>query len=135
MCLYWDSSIKVYRTGTSPKAYVEKPTAWKGPTEKTSIAKMTLGASNSASVAGYEYSNRSTPDTIRLLTLQPCKETQADQQLKCELEVVSLSDNPSFAALSFTWGKDVFLEVLICENQVLKITKNLHDALIRFVAM
>jgi hypothetical protein len=80
----------------------------------------------------YVYIALGSPKSIRLINLLPCDTSQADQRLKCELKVVSLSENPSFFALSYTWGEDVFSETLICENQIFNITKNLHDALVQF---
>ena len=39
---------------------------------------------------------------IRLLKVQP--EADGKQEIRCELETVHLKDNPSYVALSYTWG-------------------------------
>jgi hypothetical protein len=81
----------------------------------------------------YQYSNLNAPDdTIRLLSLQPCDPSQPTQRLECKLEDVLLSDNPSFEALSYTWGDPNPTKTLACGNGELGITNNLHDALVRF---
>jgi hypothetical protein len=80
----------------------------------------------------YSYRKLENNQSIRLIALMPCTKLDTDQRLKCNLEVVELAANPSYAALSYTWGENVFPETLICDNGVLKITKNVHAALSRF---
>jgi hypothetical protein len=89
-------------------------------------------AATTSALSEYQYQELRTSNTIRLISLQPCRESQADQRLKCELKEVSLAENPSYAALSYTWGENVFPETLLCDGKVFRITKNLYDALTRF---
>jgi hypothetical protein len=94
------------------------------------VANVDMAREDSSS--SYEYQQLTTPNAIRLISLLPCGESQTDRYLKCELKVVSLAENPSFVALSYTWGENVFPETLMCEDKVLRITKNLYDALVCF---
>lgn len=80
----------------------------------------------------YTYQPLTAHNSIRLLNLLPCEDSDPNQSLKCNLTVVSLSDNPSFVALSYTWGENVFPEKLYCHDGALDITTNLHSALLRF---
>jgi hypothetical protein len=67
---------------------------------------------------------------IRLLSLQPGRFLDP---LQCYIDNVSLSDNPQYEALSYTWG-DLELEVpIIClpSRHVLLVTKNCGSALRR----
>lgn len=61
---------------------------------------------------------------IRLLELVPNK------PLCIRVIHARLRDAPRYAALSYTWGENIFDHDLLIEDQVLHITKNLSDALI-----
>ena len=79
----------------------------------------------------YQYSTLLYDDTIRLLKLLPASDDANDCGLSCGLEDCRLSDDPSYEALSYTWGQPIFPEVLHTPNGVLKITENLALALRR----
>ena len=49
------------------------------------------------------YTSLAAPNEIRLIHLQPGD----TDSLVCDLEVASLKDNPSYEALSYTWGLDI----------------------------
>jgi hypothetical protein len=46
--------------------------------------------------------------------------------------VAQLSSNPSYSAVSYTWGDPGLTETLWIEDAVIDITRNLHDLLLRF---
>jgi hypothetical protein len=46
--------------------------------------------------------------------------------------VAQLSSNPSYSAVSYTWGDPGLTETLWIEDAVINITRNLHDLLLRF---
>lgn len=50
-------------------------------------------------------------------------------QLACRPRVVSLQDNPPFAALSYVWGDSSELVAVSIDGQQAHITRNLYDAL------
>jgi len=89
-------------------------------------------SSSLASLPLYTYQRLTAPDTIRLINILPRTAEDIDQDLECTFSVVSLTDNPEFVALSYTWGGNAFTEVLVCGESVLHITKNLHAALVQF---
>lgn len=49
--------------------------------------------------------------------------------VSCKLNIVSLKDNPTFAALSYVWGDPRLVEDIILDGQVISVTRNLRDAL------
>jgi hypothetical protein len=71
-------------------------------------------------------------DHIRILELQPLNATQKEESLSCVLKDVSLSINPHYEAVSYTWGLPVFPKLLNCGNGEIGITNNLYLALKRF---
>ena len=85
------------------------------------------------------YSSRlSDEGQIRLLKVQP--EEDGKQEIRCELESVHLRDNPSYVALSYTWGPptaeaasagitSIPTHTIRCNEDVILITRNLHDFL------
>jgi hypothetical protein len=76
----------------------------------------------------YQYEALHTPDAIRVLKLLPgC----FGSPLKCEILEVRKSEDPSFEALSYTWGEPVFPRIVqdAKSNTVIRITENLSDAL------
>jgi len=76
---------------------------------------------------------------IRLATVaQPA----IDRPIQIILEMVALANAPEYRALSYTWGYPLYEDpdndptdqshrdqIVLCEGQILRITKNLHDAL------
>ncbi|KAF2114391.1 heterokaryon incompatibility protein-domain-containing protein [Lophiotrema nucula] len=77
----------------------------------------------------YSYTSLTTPDSIRLLVLNPSKDTNEDPV--CKIREIQLK-NPSdvdFEALSYTWGPLVFDQDLYLGRSRYKVTKSLHSAL------
>lgn len=79
----------------------------------------------------HHYSTLLYGDSVRLLKLLPASNDANDRGLSCGLEDYRLSDDPSYEALSYTWGQPTFPEELHTDNGVLKITENLALALRR----
>ena len=77
----------------------------------------------------HQYSTLLYDDSIRLLKLLSEGNDANDRGLSCGLEDCRLSDDPSYEALSYTWGRPVFPELLHTHNGVLRITENLALAL------
>lgn len=84
----------------------------------------------------YFWSRLSDEGQIRLLKVQP--EADGNQEIQCELETVHLKDNPSYVALSYTWGPptaeaadagvtSIPTHAIRCNGDVILITQNLHD--------
>ena len=63
---------------------------------------------------------------IRLLTLLP---GNLDEPLQGELNVVSLSDNTKYEAISYSWESRELPATILCNGQRIPITSNLHAAL------
>ncbi|KAH8685775.1 heterokaryon incompatibility protein-domain-containing protein, partial [Tricladium varicosporioides] len=76
----------------------------------------------------YQYEGLHNPDAIRVLKLLP---GGFGSPLKCEILEVRKSEDPSFEALSYTWGEPVFPCIVqdAKSNTVIRITENLSDAL------
>jgi len=49
--------------------------------------------------------------------------------IRCEVQVVSLQDNPVYSALSYVWGDPSITEDILIDSSTLTVTKNLADAL------
>ena len=79
----------------------------------------------------HRYSSLLHDDSIRLLALLPAGDGPNDSVLSCGLEDCRLSDNPSYEALSYTWGQPIFPEILNTHKGFLRITENLALALRR----
>ena len=77
----------------------------------------------------HEYSTLLHDDSIRLLKLLPTDDDPNDRRLSCSLEECRLSNDPTYEALSYTWGLPIFPEILSTHNGALKITENLASAL------
>ena len=77
----------------------------------------------------HQYSTLLHDDSIRLLKLLPENKDANDRGLSCTLEDCRLSDQPSYEALSYTWGQPIFPAILHSHNGILKITENLALAL------
>jgi hypothetical protein len=69
-----------------------------------------------------------TPSSIRILQLQPEEGTDI---IQCQLLVVERDHALAYEAISYTWGRGTDTRVISCENQKLKVTVNLRDALWR----
>lgn len=71
--------------------------------------------------------------TIRLLRLLPNKNDAAD--LRCELFEYTLHDSDKatypYEALSYVWGSSDETQSILIDNQYLRVTLNLHTALLR----
>ncbi|KAI0814575.1 heterokaryon incompatibility protein-domain-containing protein [Xylaria sp. FL0064] len=63
---------------------------------------------------------------IRTITLVPGK---APEPVKCELDTVSLLDNPGFEALSYTWGEPRPTRKIFINGQRRRVGENLEFAL------
>ena len=79
----------------------------------------------------HQYSTLLHDDSIRLLKLLPASNDANDHELSCGLEDCRLLDDPSYEALSYTWGQPIFPESLHTHNGISKITENLALALRR----
>lgn len=64
---------------------------------------------------------------IRLLHLRPQQE--GERLVEADLEVVSLSTEPKFEALSYTWGNVKRKGAMRCNGAIIDTTKNLFSAL------
>jgi len=78
----------------------------------------------------YQYQGLSPNCQTRILELQPSTDLSAP--LHCNLREIDVATDPFYDALSYTWGGEVLSCDLIINNSLLKITSNLHDALLRF---
>lgn len=64
---------------------------------------------------------------IRILNLLPA--ASISDTLHCTLLIVKLEDKPQYEALSYAWGKPIFLERIYLLSGYLAITSNLASAL------
>ncbi|RDW58421.1 hypothetical protein BP5796_12351 [Coleophoma crateriformis] len=78
----------------------------------------------------YETSKLSHPHHIRVLKIHPAP--SLDTPIRCDIEVVSLDNDPAYAALSYCWGNGDFDHSLTCDGQKLNITASLDEALRTF---
>jgi len=78
----------------------------------------------------YQYQALHHQDSIRILELLP---GAAGTALQCKLHEVRMSSQPSFEALSYTWGVPIFSKQLTETTSpspaILSITENLFSAL------
>ncbi|CAM1510955.1 Fc.00g084680.m01.CDS01 [Cosmosporella sp. VM-42] len=72
----------------------------------------------------YTYEPIDGPGKIRLLNLQP-----GVGDVHLTLSVVSLTDNPSYEALSYCWGDLSDNQTVYCDGKALEVTKSLFTAL------
>lgn len=89
----------------------------------------------------YASSGLNTEGQIRLLTVYP--DIEGSQEISCKLEVVHLEENPSYTAVSYTWGSPIndapdrgaprstTTHPIICNGNTALVTKNLYDFLQR----
>ena len=74
------------------------------------------------------YSKLPSPRSIRLLDIAPGK---ASDLIEASLIVVELDQAPEFEALSYVWGSPNDPVDVLCDNEVISVTQNLHSALLR----
>lgn len=93
--------------------------------------------------SGYPGDDLSSPTSFRLLRIHPALHRKG--AISCTLQSVDLADHPRYRALSYTSGPAVRTigpeseppssdedRQILCNDQVLVVTKNLHDALVEF---
>ncbi|KAL8868177.1 MAG: hypothetical protein Q9174_005159 [Haloplaca sp. 1 TL-2023] len=66
---------------------------------------------------------------IRICTIHP---GAFDDPIHCSLLTVSLDDNPKYETLSYAWGPPLFDHEILVNGSILKVTKNLHNA-VRYI--
>jgi hypothetical protein len=74
----------------------------------------------------YQHEPLPSTTSIRLIELQPGEGTGI---IKCQIAIVERDHAPPYEALSYAWGSETDSKVIKCENQKLKVTTNLRDAL------
>lgn len=68
---------------------------------------------------------------IRLLVLQPPYDGDENRLIKCDIHTVALSDKPSYECISYVWGDPAYQIPILVSGQEVRVTRNLHDALVR----
>lgn len=68
-------------------------------------------------------------DSIRILVLLPGKDREP---LRGRLETSPLCEKPQYSAISYTWGRPIFTDMLRLQTGILQITPSLCQALRRF---
>jgi hypothetical protein len=81
-----------------------------------------------ATDSGYQYSPLEDVSHIRLMVLQP---GEGEEPLSCALQETDINCLPDYEAVSYTWGGQLRTEPLRHEDNVIHITNNLRDALLR----
>lgn len=85
------------------------------------------------SLPEYQYERLSSSRGIRVLELQPGRK---DEPIICSLKLASLPSSPTddecpeYDALSYVWGDESNPVSIRCGNGVIKVTRNLHVALL-----
>ncbi|PMD25997.1 HET-domain-containing protein [Hyaloscypha hepaticicola] len=79
----------------------------------------------------YEYRPIGPKGEMRILVLLP-PVSPNDTELRCEIATANISDKPSYEAISYSWGAEVFPETLHVSDGILAITENLAAGLRRF---
>jgi hypothetical protein len=77
----------------------------------------------------FSYPLLAEPQSIRVLQLLPAR--NRSNALQCELKVVSLTDRPSYEALSYAWDSQLPSDAITCGNHEIAITANCASALRR----
>ncbi|KAF4627329.1 hypothetical protein G7Y89_g10831 [Cudoniella acicularis] len=93
-------------------------------------------------MAYYQYQPLANAGMTRLLKLIPCPtrlECNLSTNFNCEsrpitcnIQEVSLADNPVYEALSYNWGDASLRSTIVCDGAPLQISSNLYLALNRF---
>lgn len=78
----------------------------------------------------YKYHPINLKDEIRILILLPPASPDGSE-LHCELTTAKISDEPSYEAISYCWGAEVFLERIYLPEGTLAVTENLAAGLRR----
>ena len=81
--------------------------------------------------AGFHYEQRLSSSQIRLLHIHPGR---VDEALQCDIVTRDLTDEVEYTALSYVWGSDTARNHIICNGQIVEVTKSLHGALVRYRA-
>src|SRR5579862_3989048 len=81
-----------------------------------------------ASQHPYQPLNPDKPE-IRLVILAPGSGTD---EIRCDLQHVSLDDNPKYSAVSYCWGDGSDVWPITLDDRVFQVTANLHAALRQF---
>jgi Heterokaryon incompatibility protein (HET) len=79
----------------------------------------------------YEYQPIDPKDEMRILILLP-PASPNETELHCEITTANVFDKPSYEAISYCWGAEVFPETLHVSDSTLAITENLAAGLRRF---
>ena len=79
----------------------------------------------------YEYQPIDPKDEMRILILLP-PASPDETELHCEIATANLSEKPSYEAISYCWGDEVFSETLHVSEGILAITENLAAGLRHF---
>ncbi len=66
--------------------------------------------------------------TFRVVSIWPGKK---DEIIRCEFLEVPTSAEPTYTALSYTWGNPVASNYVLHHGRAIAITSNLHHAIIR----
>jgi hypothetical protein len=72
--------------------------------------------------------NSSAQKIIRIIDLLP---DQPSSVIKCNIQLVSLYQNPAYEALSYYWGNATVKLPILCNGAKLEITTSLYSALRR----
>lgn len=83
---------------------------------------------SSSSGICYKYKSLPSRTSIRILTLQPGEESD---KIKCQVSAVERDQAPPYDAISYAWGSPTDTKAIHCGNKILKVTRNLWDALKR----
>lgn len=84
-----------------------------------------------STLSEFSHGDRLEDRFIRLIKLEPGKTAQV---VTCKTEIHSIDSLVKFETLSYVWGDPNITETIICDGQLLQVTKNLHDALIQLRA-
>jgi hypothetical protein len=77
----------------------------------------------------YETLSHEIPMSFRILELLPGAEPDP---IRCYLRVATWDDHPQYETISYAWGDPNIQETVLCNDGVIRITKNLHTALTHF---
>jgi len=66
---------------------------------------------------------------VRIVDVLP--DDEPTSQIRCEMNTISLEQDPNFHALSYVWGDKYQVETISINGYQIKVTKNLADALRR----
>jgi hypothetical protein len=66
---------------------------------------------------------------IRLLVLEPPRDTDTEPAVEYSMKVFSLNENPQYVALSYVWGSSAVTEDIVVNGSSFPVTNNLASAL------